>query len=388
MSYSSNAWSALFCGHARFSHGIDSIFITGCRDPGPRRQRTTEGWKIMIMRFSHRGVLGLLALIAVATPAPAQSDFYKGKSVTIVLSSAAGGGYDVLGRLIAHHLPKHIPGNPTVVVKNMPGAGGIVAANYLFNAAPKDGLTVGGLQNNVPFEPLFGTKEARFDPTKFIWLGTPSRETAILAVSGTTPVDTWQQAKTTEIMLGSSGKNSTPSFYARLMNEVLGLKMKIIVGYQGQTDAFLAMERGEINGYPSVFYNSLMATKPTWLKEGKIKLLVQMGDEKEPEIADVPFLPDLIVKEEDKQLAEAAFAPLSIGRPYLLPPGVPQERADMMLKAFKDTFADPEFIEEGNKRGLGIDAPRDGKALQALIERVYKNTPPAIVERLKKLQEG
>jgi tripartite-type tricarboxylate transporter receptor subunit TctC len=148
------------------------------------------------------------------------------------------------------------------------------------------------------------------------------------------------------------------------------------------------MERGEINGYPSVFYNSLMATKPTWLKEGKIKLLVQMGDEKEPEIADVPFLPDLIVKEEDKQLAEAAFAPLSVGRPYLLPPGVPQERADMMLKAFKDTFADPEFIEEGNKRGLGIDAPRDGKALQALIERVYKNTPPAIVERLKKLQEG
>jgi tripartite-type tricarboxylate transporter receptor subunit TctC len=342
----------------------------------------------MIMRFSRRGVLGLLALTAMVAPASAQSDFYKGKTVTLILSSAAGGGYDVLGRLIAHHLPKHIPGNPTVVVKNMPGAGGIVAANYLFNAAPKDGLTIGGLQNNVPFEPLFGTKEARFDPKKFAWLGTPSRETAILGVSGTTPIDSWEQAKTTEIILGSSGKNSTPSFYGRLLNEVLGLKLKIIVGYQSQTDAFLAMERGEINGYPSVFYNSLMSTKPTWLKEGKIKLLVQMGDEKEPDIANVPFLPDLITKEEDKQLAEAAFAPLSAGRPYLLPPGVPQDRVDVMLKAFEDTFADPEFVEEGNKRGLGIEAPRDGKALQALIERVYNNTPPAIVERIKKLQEG
>jgi tripartite-type tricarboxylate transporter receptor subunit TctC len=342
----------------------------------------------MIMRFSRRGVLGLFVLAAATLPASAQSDFYKDKTVTLILSSAAGGGYDVLGRLIAQHLPKHIPGKPTVVVKNMPGAGGIVAANYLFNVAPKDGLTIGGLQNNVPFEPLFGTKEAKFDPTKFIWLGTPSRETAILTVSGATPIESWEQAKTKEIMVGSSGKNSTPSFYARLLNEVLGLKLKIIVGYQGQTDAFLAMERGELNGYPSVFYNSLMATKPTWVKEGKVKLLVQMGDEKEPAISNVPFMPDLIAKEEDKQLAEVAFAPLSVGRPYLMPPGVPQDRAAIMLKAFTDTFADPEFVEEGNKRGLGIEAPRDGQALQALIERVYKNTPPAIVERIKKLQEG
>jgi tripartite-type tricarboxylate transporter receptor subunit TctC len=342
----------------------------------------------MIMRFSRRGLLGLAALAAFSGPVSAQSDFYKGKTVTIILSSAAGGGYDVLGRFIAQHLPKHLPGNPTVIVKNMPGAGGIVAANFLYNVAPKDGLTVGGLQNNVPFEPLFGTKEAQFDPTKFIWLGTPSRETAILAVSGTTPVDNWEQVKTTEITVGSSGKNSTPSFYGRLLNEVLDLKLKIIVGYQSQTEAFLAMERDEINGYPSVFYNSLMATKPTWLKEGKVKLLVQMGDQKEKEIADVPFLPDLIANEDDKRLAEAAFAPLSTGRPYLLPPGVPEDRAAMMRKAFADTFADPEFVAEGNKRGFGVTEPRDGKALQDLIERIYKQTPQPVVERIKKLQEG
>ncbi len=338
-----------------------------------------------------RGLFGMLAVgfaLGLGIPARAQSaDFYKDKTVTIILSSAAGGGYDAVARTLATHLPKHIPGSPNVVVKNMAGAGGIVAANFLYNVAPKDGLTIGGLQNNVPFEPLFGTKEANFDPTKFSWLGTPSMETAILTISGTTPVDTWQQAKTTELTMGSSGNNSTPSFYGRLFNEVLGTKLRIIVGYESQTHAFLAMERDEINGYPSVFYNSLMATKPTWLKEGKVKLLVQLGF-KEPAIANVPSLPDLLTKDDDKRLVEAAAAPLTAGRPYLMPPGVPPERVAIMRKAFSDTFKDPGFIAEADKRGLGVNAPRDGQALQELIVGVYQNTPPALVERLRKLQTG
>ena len=238
-------------------------------------------------------MLGLFVLGLGPGPALAQSpaDFYKDQTVTIILSSAPGGGYDAVARTLATHLPKHIPGSPTVVVKNMAGAGGIVAANFLYNVAPKDGLTIGGLQNNVPFEPLFGTKEANFDPTKFIWLGTPSQETAILTVWHTAPVDKWQQAKTTELTMGSSGNNSTPSFYGRLLNEVLGTKLKIIVGYESQTHAFLAMERDEINGYPSVFYNSLMATKPTWLKEEKVKLLVQMGLERSRKSRTCPSCP-------------------------------------------------------------------------------------------------
>lgn len=344
----------------------------------------------MLTNLFRRGLLGLLVLGPWAAPATAQSpaDFYKGQTVTIILSSAPGGGYDAVARTLAQHLPKHIPGSPAVVVKNMPGAGGIVAANFLYNVAPKDGLTIGGLQNNVPFEPLYGTKQANFDPTKFHWLGTPSRETAILTVWHTAPVDNWQQAKTTELTMGSSGANSTPSFYGRLLTEVLGLKLNIIVGYKSQTDAFLAMERGEINGYPSVFYSSLKATKPTWLPEGKVKLLVQMGSEKEAEIANVPLLTDLITKEEDKLLAQAAIAPLSAGRPYLMPPGVPADRVAAMRKAFVDTFKDPDFIAEAEKRRLGVNAPRDGQSLQDVIERVYKGTPPPLVERLKKLQAG
>lgn len=342
----------------------------------------------MPVNLFHRSLLGVLALGISAAPASAQSpaQFYKGQTVSIILSSAPGGGYDAVARTLAQHLPKHIPGNPAVVVKNMAGAGGIVAANFLYNVAPKDGLTIGGLQNNVPFEPLYGTKEANFDSTKFIWLGTPSYETAILTVFHTAPVDHWQQAKTTELTMGSSGASSTPSFYGGLLKEVLGLNLKIIVGYESQTQAFLAMERGEIHGYPSVFYNSLVATKPTWLPEKKVKLLVQMGVEKEKEIGDVPSLSDLVTKEEDKALVTAAVAPLAAGRPYLMPPGVPADRVAAMRKAFADTFKDPEFLAEAEKRRLGVNAPRDGEALQQVIESVYKGTAPEQIERLRKLK--
>jgi tripartite-type tricarboxylate transporter receptor subunit TctC len=342
----------------------------------------------MMKRFFRRGMLSLFALAAIPSSAIAQADFYKGKTVSLVISSGTGGGYDALGRLIAQYLPKHIPGNPTVVVKNMPGAGGLVGANFLYNAAPKDGLTIGGIQNVIPFDPLFGGNEAKFDATKFIWLGTPNRETSLLVVTRETPVDNWEQTKTKEITVGSGGQDSLQSFFARLVNEMLGTKMKIIVGYQSQNEAFLAMERGELNGYPSVFYNSLMSSKPTWLKEGKIKILMQMGYEKEPEVGNVPSLLDLVKSEEDKRVVEAALAPLAVGRPYLLPPGVPEDRVAIMSKAFADLFADPEFVAEGNKRGMDVSTPRDGKALHDLIEGIYKNTPPAIVARIKKLQAG
>src|SRR5581483_7985146 len=229
------------------------------------------------------------------------------------------------------------------------------------NVAPKDGTTIGGVQNNTPFEPLFGTKEANYDPTKFNWLGTPSVEVAMSAVWHTAPVDTWQDARSREITMGSSGVHSTPSFYGRLLNETLGLKQKLIVGYESQSQAFLAMERGEVNGYPSVFYSALMATHPTWYKDKLIKILVQMGLEKQPEIPEVPFALDLASSPDDKQLMTAAFAPLSSGRPYLMPPGVPPDRVAFMRKAMMDTFADPDFVAEADKRGLGVDSPRSGK---------------------------
>jgi tripartite-type tricarboxylate transporter receptor subunit TctC len=336
-----------------------------------------------------RGLLpGFLGALLLYVPAAAQpvAEFYKGKTVSLIVSSSTGGGYDTLARTIAKHLGKHIPGNPTVVVRNMPGAGGIVATNHLYNVAARDGTVIGGVQNNTPFEPLIGTKEAKYDATKFNWLGSPSIEVAILTVWHASTVDTLEQAKTREVTVGASGANSTPSFYARLLNETLGTKLKIIVGYPGQTEAFLAMERGEIDGYPSVFYSALMSTKPTWIKEKKIKLLVQYGPQRQPELADVPFASDLITNPDDKLLMEAAFAPLALGRPYLMPPGVPTERVEAMRGALAATFADAEFRTEADAIGLDINNPRTGPQTAEVVERAYK-TPAHIVERLHRLQQ-
>ena len=341
---------------------------------------------------SKRAALRRTMIVAafLATPVVAHADpledFYKGRTVSLVVSSSTGGGYDTLARMLARYIPKHLPGAPTVAVRNMPGAGGIVATNHLYSVAPKDGSTIGAVQNNTPFEPLFGTKQAQYDATKFNWLGSPSVETSIVTVWHASPAKTWKEAQTKELRMGSSGGNSTPSFYARLVNETLGLKMKLIVGYPGQNDALLAMERGEIDGYPSAFYNSLMATRPTWIPEGKVNLLVQMGAEKEKSLPDTPFIFDLLTREEDRQLWQVAVGPLGIGRPYLLPPDTPKERVEGMRKAFWAAINDAEFLAEQDKMKLGADTPRTGDQIAQLIAQAYK-APPNVVERIRRLQQ-
>ncbi len=311
-------------------------------------------------------------------------DFYRGKTVTLMVGGSAGGGYDILARALAKYLGRHIPGNPSIVVKNMPGAGTILLTNYMYNVAPKDGTTIASVANNAPFEPLYGTKEATYDATKFNWLGSPSSEVSLLTIWHASPVNSIADARVHELTMGSSGANSTPSFYAHVLTAVLGVKLKLVVGYPGQNDALLAMERGEIDGYPSAFYNSLMSSRPTWIKDKMVKLLVQYGAEKEPALPDVPFAPDLISNPADKQLMEEASAPLALGRPYLMPPGVPQDRITAMRKAFFDTLKDPDFQTDNTQMQLGANAPRTGEQLQATIERSYK-APPEVIDRLKKL---
>ena len=340
------------------------------------------------MQINHvvlSGVIVAAALAASPTLAQPVAEFYKGKSVTLIVSSAPGGGYDALARTVAPHLSRHIPGNPSVVVRNMSGAGGIVAVNHLFNVAAKDGTVIANVQNNTPFEPLFGTKEAKYDPLKFNWLGTPSIETALLTVWHQTPVNSWKDVLTREITVGSSGQNSTPSFYGRLLIETLALKLKIIVGYESQSRVFLAMERGEVDGYPSVFYSALTSTRPAWLTEKKVKLLVQIGLEKEPNLPDVPSALELARNADDKALIEAGAGPLGAGRPFLMPPGVPADRVAAMRRALMATFKDPAFVEEARKRRLDVNSQRSGEELHALLQRIYTKTPPHVIARLRKV---
>ena len=332
----------------------------------------------------------LLALCAFAATGAAQAkadavaDFYKGRAVTVVVSSSAAGGYDTLARALARHMGKHLPGNPAVIVRNMPGAGGMTATNFLYNNADKDGSIIGLVQNNTPFEPLFGTKEARYDPVKFNWLGSPSSETAMVLLWHTVPVSTVAELKAREVAVGVSGANSTPAFFTRLLNATLGTKMKPINGYPGQNDVLLAMERRELDGHPSAFFSSVRSTRPTWLREKTAKAILQYGPEKLAELPDVPFAPDLVASYEDKLTMQAAFAPLALGRPFLIPPGVPAERVAALRAAVAATKADAEFLAEGERMGLGLNAPRTGTQIQEVMERAYQS-PPAVIERLRQL---
>jgi tripartite-type tricarboxylate transporter receptor subunit TctC len=264
----------------------------------------------------------------------------------------------------------------------MPGAAGILATNHLFHIAAKDGTVIGSVSNTVPFEPLLGTVEARFDPLAFNWLGSPTVETGLLGVWHTVPVNSIDDAKTREVTIASNGPRSTPSFYARLLNETLGTRLKLIMGYPGQNEFNLAMEKQEVDGTSSLFYSSLVATRPAWLAEKKIKLLVQYGFEKHPKLADVPFASDLSANADDLSLMQAAYAALGVGRPYTLPPGVPAERVQALRDALARTFRDPDFLAKVQSLQLETAAAKSGEQLREIVARAYAISP-AVRARLR-----
>ena len=334
----------------------------------------------------------LLAATLMAQGTPAQASeaeemLFRGQTVTIISSAAPGGIYDSTVRALAKYLPRNIPGNPSIVVRNMVGAGGIVGANHMYSAAPKDGLTIGSLNNITPFEPLYGTKEATFEPRKFIWLGSPGYETGTLALWHDSPIKSLEDARRNEVRIGSSGIFSTPSFFARLMNVTLGTKLRPVVGYPGLNDVFLAMERGEIDGHSSIFLSALGSSRPSWLPEKKVRLLLQYGPLKDPSLPDVPSVTDLIQDPDDKVLFQAATASLGLGRPFVLPPGAPADRVAALRIAFAKTFRDPEFLAEAEQLHLGINAPMEAQDLRDLVERTY-GLPESSLQRLRRIAQG
>ena len=332
--------------------------------------------------------LAVLAGAGVALPAQAQSvaDFYQGKTVSMIVGGSAGGGFDTLARAISRHIGKHIPGNPDIVVKNMPGAGGLLSLDHLYNIAEKDGTVLGLINNTPPFIPLFSGKPARFDAAKFSWLGTPSVESPLVLYWHSAPVNSIEDLRTRETTVGASGADSAQAFYTRLINATLHTKMKIVSGYRGQNDIFIAMERGEIDGYPSVFYSSLTSTRPTWLAEKIAKVILQYGPEPLKELPNAAWAPDLITDPTDKVLFATATAPNALGRPLLMPPDVPTDRLAAMRKALADTFTDAAFKADADKIGLVINAPRTGPQLQEVIRAAYA-APSAIIERVRELEK-
>ncbi len=312
------------------------------------------------------------------------ADFYRGKTIVMTIGSSAGGGYDALSRAVARFLPGHIPGAPAVVTRNQPGAGGVLAAKYLYTIAPRDGTAMGLLRNLAPLEPLFGTREADYDATKFNWLGTLAVETGLVIVWRDSPFKSIEDMRAREFLSAADGVSSQPAFYSRLLNELLGTKIRVVAGYAGQNEAYLAIEQHEVDSFGVTYWSSLTSTKQEWLRDGKIRVLLQFGPVREPALKDVPYAPDMAASAEDRELFRAAYAPLTLGRPFVLPPDVPPERVAALRKAFGDMIADPRFRAEADRLGLLVDNPRTGAQLQEELERLYA-MPPARLERLRAL---
>jgi len=310
-------------------------------------------------------------------------DFYAGKRIDFYISSTTGGGYDVNGRHIARHLGRNIPGAPTVTPRNMPGGGGLIMANHLTNIAAKDGLSIGIVLSSAPFEPLYGNKEAKFDPAKLNWLGSPTKDVAALLVWRDVPINTLDDARRTGLTLAvSGGLNSTPAFFGRLLANTFDLNIKLVAGYPGQNEAFLAMERGEVQGFPSVSLSSLKSSRPLWLQENKVKPLVYFGGSKNSAFDNVPFAADLLKNNPEKSvLMELGVAPLAVGRPVFAPPDIPAERADILRAAMWKTFSDPEYLAECERQNLECDSPTSGEDLRRIIMDAYA-APKELVQKI------
>jgi tripartite-type tricarboxylate transporter receptor subunit TctC len=331
-----------------------------------------------------RLIAALSLTLAVNSAAFAESaaDFYRGKQVILIVAASTGGGYDTYGRAVSRHLSNHIPGNPTVVVQNMPAAGGLGAANHLYNVAAKDGTVIVAFQNTVPLEPFYENRQAQFDAAKIGWLGTPSTETALYMFWHTSKIMTVKDAQTREFVAGAAGAASTPAFYGRVFNQLMHFKARFIVGYPGQNEILHALEAGEVEAMASPFWSSLKTSRPTWRKEGKVRFLFQYGGtEPHPELKDVPLVLNMLQNDADKTLLTVAAAPLALGRPFGVPPGVPADRLAALRDAMMATFKDPAFQADCAKLRLECDAPRTGEQLGALINQAY-GAPADIRKRL------
>jgi tripartite-type tricarboxylate transporter receptor subunit TctC len=324
--------------------------------------------------------LSSMSLFASAQAQDAAS-FYKGKTISVVIGFSPGGGYDLYARVVAKYLGKHIPGAPTVIAQNMPGAGSLRTAMYLYSVAPKDGTAIGIFSRGMPLSPLFELPGAQFDATKYTWLGSVTKDTVTCISWKTSPIKTWDDLFKTEYKAGGEGKGADPDVYATLIKSSFGANVKLITGYPGTSNISLAMERGELDGLCGISYSTLRSTHPDWLKNKEINLLVQGALEKDPEMPNVPFMLDLAKSDEQKQMLRLTLAPQAIARPFVAPPGVPADRAKALQKAFDDTMKDPEFIAEAKRLGLDVN-PLSGEQVLDMLKGLYA-TPKPLVQQAK-----
>lgn len=319
----------------------------------------------------------LVASLPAVPAAAAPDEFYAGKTVSIITSG--GGGYEAYGRMFARHMPKYIPGHPTMIVQAMPGAGGARAASYLYKAAVRDGTVIGGVHGAVLTAPFLNPGAADFDVTKFAWIGNATRDKYVGYVWHTAPVQTLEDAKTKQLVVGGTSVGGLGIDIAIIMKEVFGYKLKIVSGYKTSNEVKIALERGEVEGTLGNAWSSLNQTD--WLAKKLVRVIVQHGSSKHRELSDVPLLRELARNEAERQMIDIMNVRDEITRPYLAPPGIPPARLDMLRRAFDATVRDEAFLADVRRQKLEVEGPTSGEEVAATADMLAR-TPPAVVQRL------
>lgn len=317
---------------------------------------------------------------AVGTQADEVAEFYRGKVVTLIVGYSAGGGYDIYARAVARHMGDHIPGNPKVLVQNMPGAGSIASANYLYNVAPRDGTVFGTFGRGVPMEPLIGAAKVQYDASQFTWIGSAADELSVCAVTQKSRVKTWDDLIKTEVSLGGEGSGSDPDTYSMMIRGLFGARLRIVTGYPGGNDMTLAIERGELDGRCGWSWGSIKATRPDWVAgPDRLNILAVISSRRSAELPDVPTVLEKAQTDRDRAIVRLVVSRQEVARPFAAPPGIPAARAAALRQAFMATMADPAYVSEA--RALSLDVtPVSGESVDRLIGELYRSPASTISE--------
>ncbi|MEA2989672.1 MAG: hypothetical protein QOG83_2383 [Alphaproteobacteria bacterium] len=335
------------------------------------------GWRHAWRRAA---LLIVAAASAVPVAASAQPADFAGQKITLAIGSTAGGAYDLYGRLVARHLGNHLPGNPTIVVQNMPGAGNLVALNWLYNVAPKDGSAIATVQNTAPYENLMGNGNARFDARRFNWLCSLNGYTGIAMVWHTTPFMAAQDLIERPSLLGASGATSDVTVWPLLLNELIGTRTKIVRGYPGTAGIALALERGEVQGSIGEDWDGLKVSKGRWVSEKLIRVLMQLALARHPDLPDVPLVSEFAKTADSRSILDFLLARQQYGRPYLAPPGMPAPIVAAYRDAFQKLVQDPAFLREAGQAQAAIDLA-SGATVATFVDRLYA-TPRPVLDRV------
>jgi tripartite-type tricarboxylate transporter receptor subunit TctC len=329
-----------------------------------------------------RSLVALLLCSIVAPSWAADDTFFQGKQITVIVTAEGNSAYVSYARLLAQFMPDHLPGKPSMIVQAMPGGSGLTGAGFVYNVAPKDGTVIGAVNANIPTAPLLERDAAKFDVNKYNWLGNISHDPFVGFVWHTSPAQSLEQARTTELIAGGQAVGSASVDMAIMAKEVLGLNVRVVSGYKTSSETKLALEKGEIHGILGNLWTSLKSEKPDWLKEKLVTIVTQFGFSRHPELPDVPLFLDMAKTPQDRKLIELLVAKQEFAKPYVLPPDMPAERVALMRKAFDETMKDPKFLEAAAKQSLPIDRPSTGQELAATTAELSK-TPAEDIKRLE-----